>query len=65
MIPFHKVGKNLGDAVALRPTDQTIATNRTTVLIGLSVSFPDYSNQPQHHESAQLRRDRHRGRLDW
>ena len=50
MIPFHKVGKNFGDAVALRPTDQTIATNRTTVLIGLSVSLPDYSNQPQHHE---------------
>jgi osmoprotectant transport system ATP-binding protein len=38
MILFHKVGKSFGDAVALRPTDLTIATNKTTVLIGLSGS---------------------------
>ena len=35
MILFHKVGKSFGDAVALRPTDLKIATNKTTVLIGL------------------------------
>ena len=38
MIRFHKAGKSFGNAVALRPTDLTIAPNKTTVLLGLSGS---------------------------
>jgi len=38
VILFHKVGKRFGDAVALRPTDLKIPTNKTTMLIGLSGS---------------------------
>ena len=38
MILFHKAGKSFGNAVALRPTDLTIAPNKTTVLMGLSGS---------------------------
>lgn len=38
MIGFHQVGKSFGKVVALQPTDLEIASNRTTVLIGLSGS---------------------------
>ena len=38
MILFRQVGKSFGNAVALQPTDLTIAANRTTVLIGISGS---------------------------
>src|SRR6478609_6160654 len=38
MIQFHNVGKNFGNAIALRSTDLNIAANKTTVLIGLSGS---------------------------
>jgi osmoprotectant transport system ATP-binding protein len=38
MIRFHNVGKRIGSAVALLPTDLEIPTNKTTVLIGLSGS---------------------------
>lgn len=38
MILFHKAGKSFGNSVALQPTDLEIATNKTTVLIGLSGS---------------------------
>jgi osmoprotectant transport system ATP-binding protein len=38
MIVLHKAGKSFGNAVALRPTDLTIAANKTTVLLGLSGS---------------------------
>ena len=36
MILLHQVGKSFGNAVALQPTDLTIAANKTTVLLGLS-----------------------------
>lgn len=38
MILLQQVGKKLGNAVALRPTDLEIQTKKTTVLLGLSGS---------------------------
>ncbi|HTV41443.1 MAG TPA: ATP-binding cassette domain-containing protein [Candidatus Sulfotelmatobacter sp.] len=38
MIVFHNAGKSFGNTVALQPADLEIASNKTTVLIGLSGS---------------------------